>query len=690
MRLRLQAWLRRRSTKGLVLLGLTGVTVILMVGGGVYAVLGGVGTPQTASDIELQRGLAGWWKMDGNAKDSTPYGDSGTVTGATLTTDRKGAANSAYGFSSTTDNIAVPTNSALNSSVFTFSAWVKPTSASNIGTIIGSNGNGGPQFRIETDLSINLLKQNIAGVGSHSTTALTLNAWNHVAVTYDASGNYVYYVNGLASGSGTNLLAFSFTNYILGKKQSNLETLVGSLSDVRTYSRVLSANEIKALYNQYNAKISAASGENGLVGWWKMDGNAKDSTPYGDNGTLNGAPSLATDRKGTANSAYSFNGTSQSISVPTTNLPASKITVSAWVNQSTKVNWYDIVPNNWGGAGLVKGWDLYTDSSGTAIFGLWNNTETQFNAYCNSALTTNSWHLITGTFDGTTVRAYFDGVLCGITATPTGSLTLSTTNQATFRIGEVGGGSSTHSVDDVRIYNRALSGNEITNMYKSYNPQINLNSSPTNTSTVNINAGLVAYWPFNGNAKDVTPYSNNGVLSGTAALAADRKAIANKAMIFGSAVGAVTVPDASVLNFTNSFSISAWTQSNASDAVYDGFIGKYNGGGSGWDLGIHGGKPRMTTRGSSGIDTNAVGSSVYDTAWHHIVAVCTLSSIKIYEDNVLINTTNGTWTPVTNNASLTIGNRAGSNQYTGTIDDVRLYNRALSAIEVQALYSNYY
>lgn len=55
--------------------------------------------------INLQKGLVGWWKFDGNAKDSTPNSNHGTVTGATLTTDRKGQTNKAYSFNGSTDYV---------------------------------------------------------------------------------------------------------------------------------------------------------------------------------------------------------------------------------------------------------------------------------------------------------------------------------------------------------------------------------------------------------------------------------------------------------------------------------------------------------------------------------------------------------------------------------------------------------
>jgi hypothetical protein len=75
----------------------------------------------------ISKGPVGEWKFDGNAKDSSPNANHGTVTGATLTTDRKGQANSAYHFNGTTDHITVSSSAVLNpTDEVTVEFWVKP------------------------------------------------------------------------------------------------------------------------------------------------------------------------------------------------------------------------------------------------------------------------------------------------------------------------------------------------------------------------------------------------------------------------------------------------------------------------------------------------------------------------------------------------------------------------------------
>ncbi len=72
--------------------------------------------------------------------------------------------------------------------------------------------------------------------------------------------------------------------------------------------------------------------KNGLVGWWPFNGNATDESGNGNNGTVNGA-TLSADRDGKVNSAYSFDGISNYIRIlNSNNLNPSSFTISSWIN----------------------------------------------------------------------------------------------------------------------------------------------------------------------------------------------------------------------------------------------------------------------------------------------------------------------------------------------------------------------
>jgi len=194
--------------------------------------------------------------------------------------------------------------------------------------------------------------------------------------------------------------------------------------------------------------------KNGLVGLWKFDetsgANAYDSSIKNNAGTLSGTPTRTSSCQ--ISDCLTFSGTGQYVNIPPpTGFPTTSITVSAWVYLTSHITSNDLVTNNFSVSG---GWDLFADSLGNAMFGVFNGTS-QFNASgCSTAFTTSAWHHLLGTYDGTTVKVYLDGVQC-TTTSALSSQTLYTAGS--IRIGDADGTSFSHKIDDVRIYNRALS-----------------------------------------------------------------------------------------------------------------------------------------------------------------------------------------------------------------------------------------
>jgi hypothetical protein len=76
-------------------------------------------------------GLVGWWPFNGNANDESGNGNNGTVSGATLTSDRFGNSNKAYSFNGLNDFIQSDTISYLNLSINSISTWIYAPSFSD-------------------------------------------------------------------------------------------------------------------------------------------------------------------------------------------------------------------------------------------------------------------------------------------------------------------------------------------------------------------------------------------------------------------------------------------------------------------------------------------------------------------------------------------------------------------------------
>ena len=86
-----------------------------------------------AGDCTLN-GIVGWWKFNGNASDSSIYGNNGVVTNATLTTGQNGLTNGAYNFDGNAYIVAPNTiaYSKFGSSDFSISFWANPGVMSSI------------------------------------------------------------------------------------------------------------------------------------------------------------------------------------------------------------------------------------------------------------------------------------------------------------------------------------------------------------------------------------------------------------------------------------------------------------------------------------------------------------------------------------------------------------------------------
>ncbi len=72
-------------------------------------------------------GLVGWWPFNGNANDESGNGNHGTVNGATLTADRNGNSNSAFGFDGIDDFVMSPGGTTFISDSLTISFWIYNT-----------------------------------------------------------------------------------------------------------------------------------------------------------------------------------------------------------------------------------------------------------------------------------------------------------------------------------------------------------------------------------------------------------------------------------------------------------------------------------------------------------------------------------------------------------------------------------
>ena len=212
------------------------------------------------------------------------------------------------------------------------------------------------------------------------------------------------------------------------------------------------------------AQIPSYVPSNGLVGWWPFNGNANDESGNGNNGTVNGA-TLTTDRFGATDKAYYFSSsgcaTRIDVSVNTSSIQLG-LTISAWVMN---------VGNGCLGPRL---WEFYandgpgqsgcTTSYQQGLFGIGSITSTGFLCSANLPMSpNNTWDQLVYTNDGSMGRFYKNGEL--ISTLPSNGLPILSGNGAFGRMNHPAYDAYNGNLDDIGIWNRALTECEIQDLY---------------------------------------------------------------------------------------------------------------------------------------------------------------------------------------------------------------------------------
>ena len=211
--------------------------------------------------------------------------------------------------------------------------------------------------------------------------------------------------------------------------------------------------------------------------------------------------------------------------------------------------------------------------------------------------------------------------------------------------------------------------------------------------TVDLQKGLVAYYPFNGNADDESGNGHNGIVYG-ASLTSDRFGKANSAYYFDGNGSHIIVPDDNEFDFNGSFSIACWVykENNNNRA----FIrkGRDIEDGSYWFS-----ENTIGIRYDYSSYAKASGKILPNGEWHYVVGVFDNDKgvIKFYQDGALTETNTASPFQSNNNYPLVFGRHYtypdgnGPEEWRypwqGKLDDIRIYNRALNDAEIQALYN---
>ena len=676
-------------------------------------------------------GPVGWWKMDekvsGTAQtinDSSGYGNMGTTSSANGTGMDcmvQGRYGSACEFDGVDDYVDAGSDASLNIGIndITISGWLKFNEIDGTHSFIkngATNSSDSPgiwiRFMSTTTLNINF-GQNIGPRITQTVTIpeINLNEFYHFTFVFDRDDVITTYLSGVAAAETVDISSFvseDITNadstkigYVNSTYNHN-----GSIDDVRIYNYARTPSQIMEDY-------SAGAGRKQPIGHWKFDegyGTTANNSGIGGsalNGTLTNMASPATSTSGWTDSGKMgkglvFDGGNDYVILPgnnnTSSLKNDINTVSMW----TYVRQYNAGGNDYGEIYSVLGGNRTGIKWQTNRIGIDANADF-YNYYIPVNLSFNSWNHIVVEIDRTINKAkvYIDGVYKGQTNewpsyTPTGDTVQIGKNSLTGNINDYLSG----SIDDVKIYNYALTEDEVRKEYNQ-GALLKLGSTgtdgsgnaddsasreyciPGDTSTCNPPVGR---WDFNEGAgstvNDITGNNNTGTWNGTGS-----HWTTGKIGKGGSFNGSDDYVNAGKIIMTSTSTICAWIKLNTSsqDRAIVGQLD--NTFWTNYGEGIKYTNGNIIVMSEVNNDKTALSTALTDTvSWHHICGIVGTVDGKLYLDGIEkasgdLNSMYGSyWFEI--GASRRAEAYSPTRFFNGQIDQVRIYDYARTPAQV--------
>lgn len=549
---------------------------------------------------------------------------------------------------------------------------------------------------------------------------------------------------------------------LLSEVDSPDELELGELKeDVTYYWRV---DEVRQDGSEVKGDVWSFEMSGKLLGWWKFDETSGvrggDSSGNGNDGVLHGDPMWVSEGKVVGAIELDGDGDFIEISNESNFDVASQLTVSVWV----KVNEFDKSFQSIISKGTGEGWILSrSHSTGTVEF-VCKGIKPQPYVVGKTSIDDGQWHHLAGVYDGAKLKLYVDGKLDG-SKNAWGSIV---TNDYSIYIGDSSQDSGRFFdglIDDVRIYNYALSEDEVKSLYEvaatapqpadggvtgpsaglrpSWEPasdaashkvyfgssadgltllaevknpgdavlpkleqnntyywrvdEVMADGSVTsgNVWSFRTSGRLVGWWKLDETeGRDVADSSGNNnfgkILEGSPKWQPDGGRIGG-ALLFDGKGDFINIANESNFDFTNQMTVAAWVKVNSVNNWWPAIVTK---GDNAWRfhhyeqsgrVAFHATgltTPNMQKHGGPAGDTD-----VGDGQWHHVAAVYGSGKGYIYVDGRLDDEIDMAGTIATNDEPVYIGenSQAQGRLFNGMIDDVRVYDYALSAGEVSEL-----
>ncbi|GEM_PF-1871152 len=399
---------------------------------------------------------------------------------------------------------------------FTVLAWVKSQELPSGSSLIyqyGTDEFGNAQGIDFAMASSENLSLGIYSSGVNITPSIKVadGRWHMLCLAVNRTGNYSAYLDGslvLQAGAQNLGTINTSSQFLIGSNELGGATFNGMIDEIRLYKRLLSHSQVYDHYKgkyqdtctinltasysnsslqamellaNYNAELRVRSRSPYAVSLFPFDSNVSSSnkgmvTDYSSkacHGTLGASSSPTWTQNGKIGGAYTFDGRDDFIELASQPIPNTTFTVSAWVNAASFAfsNKYNrIVSIDYGAYSSDNPFTLFVRDNGAIgyVFGTGNAyTDLQNPLSFSPNLTIDVWYHIAFTFNGTSKELYVNGQAQG---TVNNSSTFSNPNQEELIIGDFSAlstdtGEWEGTIDEVRLFNRSFSAQEITGLY---------------------------------------------------------------------------------------------------------------------------------------------------------------------------------------------------------------------------------
>ncbi|MEX0931436.1 MAG: LamG domain-containing protein [Candidatus Paceibacterota bacterium] len=453
----------------------------------------------------VTQGLVGWWTFDnttmdwttGSSTDSSGNNNTGKVNGIgeVRLSQAVGVTGQALTFDGIDDYVEVVAgdNSAFDpaTSHFTIAFWMKADVNQNSGSNYMINADGNDFYYVYFNSSKQIIFDFDTGETQTLTTSSSYNdgEWHHVVALRNGARTGALYVDGVLVASDTDnsgtLSSIEITsNLFFGQFYTGGGFYKGILDDVRYYTRALTEDEIMLLYNGTKRSVVTSvtpptpdNLQQGLIGHWTFDGSTvdwsagsvSDQSGAGQNGTLTDI--IAT--PGKVGQGFSFNGTTSQVNFgsDTSFDNLEELSVAMWVKpKSLRLETYS--PRLIDKRDL--GWTIWRDETDSAVefFVDFSSADLRAESPANS-FPLHEWiHVVVAYASSTSASSvdfYINGESVATTATQDGAGDRIDDSPYDLRLGECGGSNVcgfNADMDDVRLYNRILTPDEVRSIYQ--------------------------------------------------------------------------------------------------------------------------------------------------------------------------------------------------------------------------------